>query len=98
MQDDAMILDERLQRLTVFINTIAQRTNQRCIGGDVHCGLLMWRQFFPDIPVDLHIGIDHDLVQALQVVVLKYFMKTKYQVGLGTTPFGGIDGAFFECR
>ena len=93
-----MFLGQDLQRLAVFVNAIAHGADQRRIGGDLHGFLLMRGQASPDFAVEVHVGVDDHLMQALQIVVLKDLIEAEGQVRFGAAPFGGVDDAFLQRR
>ena len=50
-----------------------------------------------DIAIDVHVGVNDNLVQTLQVVVLQDFLEAEDRVRLRAAPFSRVDRAFFKC-
>ena len=66
-------------------------------GGDIlpalEKGVIDAAEWCCPVTVDVHVGVHHDLVQALQVVVLEHLLEAEHGVGLGAAPLGGVDDA-----
>ena len=50
-----------------------------------------------DIAIDVHVSVNDNLVQTLQVVVLQDFLEAEDRVRLRAAPFSRVDRAFFKC-
>ena len=96
VQDDAVVFGEVFQRLAVFVDAIGHGAHQRGVGGDFHRALVFGRDAVPDVLVDVEVGVHHDLVESLQIVVLQHFLESEDAVGLGAAPFGGVNGSLFQ--
>ena len=96
-QNNAVVVCQVFQCLTVFIDAVGHGLGQRSICCNFQSLLLNISQIVVDIEVEIHVSVYDNLVQTLKVVVLQNFLEAKDRVRLRAAPFSRIDCAFFKC-